>query len=561
MKKILLIGALAVATIANAIEFKAPQKKSYALEEKRIETTVTPFVWKDAATILKEHDAVRAPKASSYDMADWYYAPGAFYLGIYEGLSGYSVSMIQLPLMDSTVFYNMYGSTNWSFNGTTVASGTDQLTESFGIDGLYYVPATSDHEFNPYQEWGTGYKDTTFHIKGTMYGNGARAQYMRSAGANLFFTDEDGNPVSNAHLTLCAMETDILNEPDYDGSDFWMVGGLNGDTYYNGCGVHLAKGDTTTADTLGIIVDHRGLMKIEEILWPIYNQGRADAVSKYIPNGAQLKVNIFPIKGNTIYVQDTLASAVMTNADFVSAGAGYEWVGTLHTKFYEEDIFGTLVQMPIWIEGDFFVQLTNFNESGCDFGIYSDYYCPTTGTTLYQHNGKFSYRGGKGGGGNYGQNLGVSFDAYWPTLINDTTINEMNAPVAGGYAYYGNDTQDQIVWLLSNVNYEDWTFETEAEWIQPVIASTDYWDNYAALAMAFQVEALPEGVESRSATIDMIADGAVQTFTITQGNAPQGIETVKENRFDNKTYDVLGREIKNLNFKGVVIRNGQKTLR
>lgn len=560
MKKILLTGALAIVTMANATDFKAPQKKTYAIEEKKIETTITPFEWKDAATILKEHDAARAPKAASYDLADWYDVPGAFHLGIYEGLGGYAVGMIQVPFLDSVVFNNYYGATNWAFNGTTVATNTDELVESFGIDGLYYVPETSDHTFNPSIDWGTGYKDTTLSVKGTMYGNGCKYQYLRSAGSELFWTDEEGNPVENAHLTLCAMETDIMNEPDYDGSDFWMVGASSlGDVYYNGCGVHIDPNSSKTADTLGIIVDNRGLMKIEEILWPIYNNGKADAVSKYIPNDAKLQVNIFPINGNSILVYDTIASAVMTNADFVSGGSGYEWLGTLHTKFYEEDIWGEKVSTPVWVEGNFFIQLTNFNESGCDFGIYSDYHCPTTATTLYQYNGKYSYRGGKGGGGNYGQNLGVSFVAYWPTLINDTTINTMNAPVAGGATYYGNNPEDNTIILYANVHPDDWEVESDVDWLSYDYTS-EYYEDYGAGLMMFFAEALPDGVTSRTANVSVIADGAVQEFKIIQGEG-QGIKTVQEGRFDNKTYDVLGREIKGENFKGVVIRNGKKTLR
>lgn len=561
MKKILLISALAVATMVNAIEFKAPQKKNYAVEDKKIETTVSPFDWKDAASIIKEHDAARAPKDASYGLADWYYVPGAFHLGIYEGLGGYSVALIQLPLMDSVSFYNYYGATDWSFNGETVATGTDKLVESFGIDGLYYVPQTADHTFNPSKDWDPSYKDTTISVKGTMYGNGCKYQYMRSAGANLFWTDEDNNPVENAHMTLCAMETDIMNEPDNDGSDFWMVGAASlGDVYYNGCGVHIEKGSTKTADTLGIVVDNRGVMKIEEILWPIYNDGRADAVNKYIPDGAQLRVNIFPIDGSNINVHDTIASAVMTNADFISAGTGYEWVGTLHTKFYEEDIFGAKVQTPIWIEGDFFVQLTNFNESGCDFGIYSDYHCPTTATTLYQYNGQYSFRGGKGGGGNYGQNLGVSFVAYWPTLINDTTIFEQNIDVAGGYAFYGNNPEDTGVLLYSNVNPEEWDIESDEEWLGYEI-DTQYFEEYLAVIIAFKADALPEGEEGREGVVTINADGNVMEFVVKQGTIEAAVENNRMGAInDGKLYNVLGVEVGE-DYKGVVIRNGEKFIK
>ena len=109
------------------------------------------------------------------------------------------------------------------------------------------------------------------------------------------------------------------------------------------------------------------------------------------------------------------------------------------------------------------------------------------------------------------------------------------------------------------MNYEEWSFETEEDWIEAEIISTDYWEDYSAIALAFEAQALPEGITGRTATVDIIADGAVQTFTIYQGEG-QGIEVVKEGRFDNKNYDVLGREV-NDDAKGVIIRNGKKVLR
>ena len=64
MKKFLLIGALAVATIANAATTKVLQKTNVGSEAKKVNTEVLPFEWKDATTILKEHDALRAPCSS-----------------------------------------------------------------------------------------------------------------------------------------------------------------------------------------------------------------------------------------------------------------------------------------------------------------------------------------------------------------------------------------------------------------------------------------------------------------------------------------------------------------
>lgn len=553
MKKILLLTALASVMFANAANLENAKMRNFAADSRKVEASVVPFEWQDPQTFIKEHDGIRAAQAAEYGLADWYYAPGAFYLGIYEGVGSYKLGMILLPYLDSVTFYNYYGPTDWKINGTVEAENTDEFVTEWGVNGLYHVPETSDHDFNPKRDWGQGYKDTTIAVKGTLYGSASNGQYLCSAIESNFLNDE------NIHMTLCGMWADPFYEED--GKDFWRVGGgATGDQYFNGTGVHI-NGAATTADTLGILVDNRGTMKIEEILIPAYADNKADAAGM-IPDGAAIRVAIFPMDDKGIYFDDTIASTVITNADIIGEAASWGFYGTMHAKFYETDIFGTETQVPVWVNGSFYLQLTNFNETGCDFGIFSDYDCPTTATTVYQYDGKFSYRGGRSsGGGKYGQNLGISFDAYFPTIINDTTCNELVAEAEAGYAHYSDDAENMVVWLLSNVNYEEWGIETEEDWIEPVIATTDYWEKYGVLGIAFEVAALPEGVNGRRGTVTFEADGATIELTIIQGVDPtQGITNTKvENKFNDKKYNVLGMEVDD-NFKGVVIRNGQKSI-
>lgn len=556
MKKYFLYGALAVASLLNATNINNATMRNFAEDSRKIEASVIPFEWKDPQTFIKEHDGVRAAQAAEYDLADWYYAPGSFYLGLYEGLGGYNLGMILLPMLDSVVFYNYYGPTDWMINGTVYAEGTDEFVTKWDVNGLYYVPQTTDHDFNPKRDWGAGYKDTTVYAKGTLYAEAANGQYLCSAIEGKYMNGE------NIYMTLCGMWADPFYEEN--GNDFWRVGGgATGDPYFNGTGVHI-DGDSKTADTLGIIVDNRGVMKIEQILFPVYADNKSTPQG-LIPDGVQLRVAIFPLDDKGIHFDDTIASTVISNADIVGDAASWGYYGTMHAKFFETDIFGSESQVPVWVDGDFYLQLTNFNETGCDFGFFSDYDCPTTATTVYQHDGQFSYRGGRNsGGGSYGQNLGISFDAYWPTLVNDTACNELIAPISSSeeeiYAHYGDDEENVVIWMLSNVNYEEWNVETE-DWIEPAIVSTDYWEDYRAIALVFIAQPLPEGETGRRATVTLEADGATYEFVITQGEAPDAVESTKVDfRHDGKTYNMLGVEVGD-DFKGVVIRNGEKSIR
>lgn len=554
MKKFFLIAALAVTGMAfanglnRAQQTKAQlpqdlQKVQLGLQNKAIESDGS-FNWQDLNSLLKERKQVQ----EEYAAADEYFAEGAFHLGIYEGLGAYSLGMFLFPLMDSVVYTNVYGPTDWTVNGQLAVENSEYYVDNYWVNGFYYLPETADHDLV--------YNGKTYLIKGTKYALGANGQYAASAVESKYLNDE------NLHMTLCAMYTDTLYEPDYGGDDMWMVGGyLTNDDYLNGTGIHLdADNRDLTADTLGILVDNRGLMKIEQILFPIYNSSKT-TVSEVIPDDAELRIAIFPLTENGIDFRDTLATTVMTQADFVNAGVSWGTIGTLHAKFFETDIFGETTEAPIWIDGSFYLQLTNFNESGCDFGIYSDFYAQYTATTVYQQDGQFSFRAGRGGGDKYGQNLAVTFDAYFPTLAPDADTNTMHADPAGGEAFFGDDPEDIGAFFYSNVNYEDWTVETDDDWITPAIASTDYWEDYSALALVFEVEALPAGVTGRKGTITLEADGARQTIKILQGDIEDAVENTHVDFIqDGKYYNVLGVEVDE-NYKGVVIRNGQKFIR
>jgi len=549
MKKYLLIGALAVATMATAgvKDFSKLEKIQYGQKAQKIEAEAGPFVWKDKAAFAQERHELLAKRAAEYADADVYYAPGSFSLGLYEGLGGYSASLLQFPLMDSVVYYNYYGATDWSVNGEVVAENTDEYVTGYWLNGMYYLPETADHDLVV--------GETTYRIKGTKYGNGNSYDYLISAAPANWF----GASGENSYLTLCAMECDTL----IDSGDFYMVGGKQtGDPYQDGCGIHLDSVDReTTADTLGIIVDNRGIMKINKILFPIYKQGVTEE-SAVIPDDAVLRVAIFPWTEFGPDFSDTIAVTEMTREkDFVNAGASWGTIGTIAAKFYETDIFGETTQVPIWVEGDFYVQLTNFNESGCDFGIYEDWHNPFTATTVYQYKGQLSYRYSRGAGAELGQNLGVSFDAYWPTLVNDTTINELHANAEEGYAFFGNDPEDNGILLYTNVAFDDWEIETDEDWIEVEMDTTYLTSNDAVFLFAGVAE-LPEELNEREGIITVNFDGAIQEFLIIQKRGGwEAIENTKvDANFENKNYDVLGREVKE-DAKGVIIRNGKKILR
>ena len=271
-----------------------------------------------------------------------------------------------------------------------------------------------------------------------------------------------------------------------------------------------------------------------------------------MPEDAEIKIELFAadLTKGIIYTDSLLGEAVATIDNFLEVSPGK--MGTISAVFQVEDILGGMMDAPIVVEGDFVLQITGYNESGCDFGIFADYYTPG-GTTMYKVGGKYTPIFSAS------SNLAVSYDAYWPTLVNDTTLNEMNAPVAGGMCHYGEDTEDYVAILYTNVYDIEGAWSIEApEWVSYAVDTT-YLTSKGAVLMAFQAEELPATVEGRKDVVSIDADGFVYEFVITQGTV--GEETAVENvvapLFDDKIYNLLGVEVDE-NYKGVVIKNGKK---
>ncbi len=561
MKKYLLIGVLAIAgmAFANPTKLDPSQIKKESLKAQKIEAEAGPFVWKDLGTILDEHRIQRAKAADSYADVDWYTAPGTFHGGIYDGGSFYSIGMILVPAVDSIVYSN-WCATNWYEDGELAVENSKTYSrhynlftggyDSHGIFAEGYlddVPVTGDHELV--------YGSNTYLIKGTSYGIGSSWQHVVPAWpAHTEWWDGE-----NFHMTLCAMRADTLLE----GQDIFMVGGRQtADPYQDGCGIHLDSANRVlTADTLGVLVDNIALMKIERIILPVYYKDDVDTFTTYIPDGAEIKLELFPLTDTGIDFANPIAETVVTNKDFTPGST--QDMGTLAATFKDVDVFGEITEVPVYVNGSFFLQITNYNESGCDFGFLEDFYCDETATTIYKYNGSWSYRYSRGRGGKYGQNLAISFDAYFPAIFNDTTANELIAPIEGGFAHYGEDVENNLIWTWTNVDPDNWDieFDTEEaeEWLEVTTDNEDFADYVIGYAQ-IEAQALPEGVAYREATVTINADGATLEFVVKQGTNPE--EAIDNVNFknDGKSYNVLGIEV-NDDYKGVIIRNGEKFIR
>ena len=539
MKKITLLSAVLVAGMATAqVQMTAPEnmevRQVVATQSIEMDREITMEEW-NAEYIAKQQKAA----AEDYAAHDYYYVDGMMHWGLTPTFMGLAVDLIAIPYMESVVWKNLYGPTDWydQYDDALLAEDSETLVAEgwYGIDGVgYYLPYTTDHTLtqNGVDYLIKGYKFAAGNENGGLLASGA-APFTISTGENI-------------PITLCGMATDPMNNDN--GSDFYRIGADVRGAYAYGTKLIADTATGATADTLLSTVRNVSPLNISSINIPLYNVNG----TTMIPENAEIKIEIFAADLNSgiIYTDSILGTTVATVENFLEIQAG---LGTLVATFQEEDPFGGMMDVSVVVEGDFVVQLTGFNESGCDFGIYADYYTPG-GTTIYCVNGTYTPIFSAS------SNLAIMYDAYWPT-VQDAAGNVMNVSVEGGEAYYveeGNKytllyTNVYDVDALWSVDYPEWM---EVEYFLANVGTEEAPEYVVAVAVT--AEPLTEGT-GRQGIVTFDADGFVYELVVNQGEV-QGPITGVENvvaPISNKTFNLLGVEVDE-NYKGIVIKNGQK---
>ena len=554
MKNFTIFAALLVASMATAqVQSVMTDVNVKDMQLKSIDVEMTIDREKFTAESYANRFAKKANAANAnYNGIDYYSVDGMMHGGItIEG--GMFVPLILLPYQDVTVWENRVmplpteswkiteAATTWNVDGQVTENSQtceamyDPLLFSAALAG---TPVTNDHTVL--------LNDASVEIKGYQYGSGEAAQYVVTAVTAGEITD------GNMPMTLCGMYCDpLLN--DGDTRDWYIVGaGAYGD-YSIGTGLNI---EGKSMDTIGSIVRNVSPMKVEQIdimVCDKTNQGGA----YMFPEGASVKVEIFSVDltndltADMIKASEPLYTTTMTIEDYTEFNAQ---LGMISAKFYEEDIFGGLMQVPVLLEGDFYVQFTNFNESGCKFGFMSDYSTPA-GTTLYTWDGELTTLWSNGGA-----NMLINYDAYWPTIMYGGGSDVLVAPVEGGYAMDVTENGEYAaVALYSTVlDFENWGEVEAPEWIEYLLDESTLATNGYVVAQ-FAAAPLPAGETGRTGIVTIDADGYKLDIVIKQGDGgpATGVENVVAPVFNGKTFNLLGVEVDE-NYKGIVIKNGQK---
>lgn len=114
--------------------------------------------------------------------------------------------------------------------------------------------------------------------------------------------------------------------------------------------------------------------------------------------------------------------------------------------------------------------------------------------------------------------------------------------------------------FLDEILVDGESVEEVPEWLNVVVGNVS--ESGTEFTIGLQAAALPDGVEGRKITLKFMQEGAFLPITLTQGNPPTGISTVKnatKKAHNAMMYNLAGQRV-NKSFKGLVIKDGAKVM-
>jgi len=508
-----------------------------------------------------------------------YWVDGQMYLSCKPGYVG--MPILINAYADTLEFNSWFGKGKWVYQSEDEEGEATEVTVD-STDVLAY-PAPS---------YGWSYYNPTLSVPArkitvgdSIIYNTTFTDYMYGYGAESFWPGEIAPTYcmigywSSEQITNCEMMTGDRSGDKEISANCYMVSSLYGD-YCFGTGLEVEPWGEGTDDTLcNIIPIPEGKsMWVDTVFVHCYNT-TASKISEVFPASTDLKLAIYPIKigfdpttGEPVqYLRhdSIMAQATAKQEDCVAEGGGY----SIQFVFKEKNPFGIIDVKPATLGQRCYAELTGFNESGCNFGIYCDYWeTPTGGRTLWLKNGKYHTYGD--------MNIDMAFNGYFTDMhmFADTKIKEVGEE--GGLVqmeYLDTEekwqTTDTMLFACNiSTDFEDDAdlyYDDEAEdWIadyEVVSGPYNYEEGgyeYISLTCQVLLELEPNEDYDREFTVYLKAYAAQMPIKIYQkgalGPKPSSIPVVKAVN-DNKLYNIMGIEVDE-NYKGVVIFNGQKRL-
>ena len=488
-----------------------------------------------------------------------------FMAGIPSSGLGYAYdAMFVTPFVNKVLYYNAYiFKPEWEVGGTSISGNDYVLVDAGKYGDEVAVPTISYVENNPYPTSDTTQIYFAPYTFGTLWNEGA-------AGTT-FVAPEFLSVTQSGYLT----DYNNVWVSAYDGWGWLPRGGSLGeymygtktrnpwmkpDTVITPAADPSDPADTTLAyhyfDSIVTIVENSETMYIDEINLGVFTAASDD---EFFPDAANdiITMTILPfLNDSTIDWDNPIATTTAGKADLIRNFKNNQWFGSLHFKFYAEDpVTHAQKQVPVIVDSAFVVVLSGLSKGTTELGFLTDYYddAPSAKKRTFF----VDYSEGERALESVWKspaNLIMSFSSVWPSI--QGLPKEVPVPLSGGTL---TATLPTNVWAEDmELDYDDWI---EIDVVSQTEKKTDPDTGKEYDEFLYKVDAtitVEEADAPRQGEIEIDALGKIYTITVNQGTTPTSIESVKKIN-DNKLYNVLGIEVDE-NYKGVVIRNGEKFL-
>ncbi|MCQ2325552.1 MAG: hypothetical protein MJZ58_05110 [Paludibacteraceae bacterium] len=524
----------------------------------------------------------KAPTATEIDttLEGKYFIEDQMYMSYTPGYVTGGVYLIT-PFTDTTYYYSVYGPGKWVYLNDEEETITVENTAILAYPSSYYSLFC-----NPTL---SVYPRQIPSVDGSILYNVTFTDYMYAYAVESYWPGQGATPthMTNGYywpvqMTNCEMMTaDRSGEKKLAGNRYMVSSGAAGTDWCFGTDMTRSDWGAGTLDTLlnVIPVPEGKAMWCDTVFVHCYTHDDVTDIEKVFPATTDLKLTIYPIdieedpetgtKMQWFRHDSVMAQATAKQTDCIvdGDGGGYSIVFV----FMEENVFGDPDLKPAVLTQRCYAELTGFNESNCDFGIYSDYWeTATGGRTLWLKDGKLH---------SYGDmNIDMAFNAYYPDMhmFSDTWIEEVpqeGGPISMGFvdSESGKNTSEEQIEFSCNilegfdddVDLLDENGESIDPETDPIVSYYELYGPEEYLAGIAYVEVNPNEGYDLETTIYVKAQGALLPIHFKQPGAlgPDpgvGLLNVKAVN-DNKTYNIFGMEV-DKKFKGVVIRNGQTLL-
>ena len=473
-----------------------------------------------------------------------YRTPYQFTTGVPTGGGvGYDYgATIILPFTDSVLYYDAYKAYGlqpaWEIPGGAAITDTPYIRVPAGVHGGSFALPTLSYGLNPVPT-----SDTT------------QTYFAPYTFGDLFSGDEKDAMVAPDFLdvTQAGYYTEYPGGKFADGWGWWNIWGnaAIGDYKYGTKMKNPWYQDTTVYfDSIISVISNNALMYIEQINVAVWTASDDDT---FFPDSANdvITMSIVPLtKEGAIDWEHPYGTTTAGKADYTDCGNG--WLGMLTFTFYTEDPLTHLPTFtPIIVDGSFVVVFSGLSKNTTDLGFCSDRHqyfpdAPEAATYFVDYStGKRSFQPLWASP----DNILITFSSSWPDI--QGLPAEIAVPLEGGTKSFSIPTNIHAEWL--EIDYDD-------DWIEIEVESETYVESGKtkfAYADAVTIT-IDEADEGREDVIEIDALGRIYTVKVVQGGGSTGIQSVKKVN-DGKLYNVLGMEVDE-NYKGVVIRNGEKFL-